>query len=81
MSEEDVVSLVVEGDGSLSTELRLEVEEGGQHAAHGVTQPRREVVQDHLRTERGDLAPILLDLTGNLDIAQPASIRKKIFNV
>ena len=31
MPEEDVVSLVVEGDGSLAHELRLVVEQGGQH--------------------------------------------------
>ena len=68
--EEDVVSLVVEGDGPLSPELRLEVEESGQHAAHGVTQPSREVVEDDLGTEGGDLPPVLLNLTADLHIAQ-----------
>ena len=47
-SEEDEVSLVVEGDHLSSTELRVVGEQGGKHPSNGVTQSSREVVKDHL---------------------------------
>ena len=61
--EEDVVPLVVEGDAPLPPELGIIVEDGGQHAAHRVPQPRGEVVEDDLGPVLGDLAPVLLHLS------------------
>ena len=58
--EEDVVPLVVEGDRPLPLELRLVVEQRRQHPGHSVAEARREVVQNDLGTERGDLAPVFL---------------------
>ena len=49
VSEEDEVSLVVEGEHPPPLELWDLREPRGQHPCHTVTQPRREVVQDHLR--------------------------------
>ncbi len=37
MPEKDVVSLVVESDGSLALELRIVMEERSQHSADGVS--------------------------------------------
>ena len=46
--EEYVVSLVMEGDGSPPTELRIVGEEGCQHTTHGVAKAGIEVIQYHL---------------------------------
>ena len=47
-SEEDEVSLVVEGDHLPSTKLRAVGEESSEHAPNCVTEPSGEVVEDHL---------------------------------
>ncbi len=54
MSEEDVISLVVEGDHLSSLELRVVIEERGKHPSNRVTQSSGEIVQNHLRSMRGD---------------------------
>ena len=47
--EEDVVSLVVEGDRTAALEIGVLVEQGGKHASHTLAQTSVEVVQDQLR--------------------------------
>jgi len=44
VSEENVVALVVKGHGSSTLELRVVVEEGGQHSADCLTQAGLEIV-------------------------------------
>lgn len=51
MSEEDVIPLVMEGDGSAPAELRLVVEQRPQHAPHRQPKSRAEVVEDYLTKE------------------------------
>lgn len=48
MSKEDVVSLVVESDGTPAAELRFVMKQCTQHATYAQTQPRAEVIQDNL---------------------------------
>ncbi len=60
MSEEDVVSLIVEGDCPPTLKLWLVVEQGRQHPGNGVAQASGEIVQDHLRPKRRDFSPVLL---------------------
>lgn len=50
MSEEYVVTLIVECDSAPAAELWLVVEQRAQHAANCHTQPSAEVVQNHLST-------------------------------
>ena len=59
VSEEDEVSLVVEGDHSPAGELGDLGEPGGQQSPHAVTQSSREVVQNHLWSVLRDL-PVTL---------------------
>ena len=63
VAEKDVITLVVEGHATATSELGVVVEERGQHPTHGVTQAGRKVVQDDLGTERRDLAPVFLRRT------------------
>ena len=49
MSDEDIVSLVVEGDHPPALELGHLGEPRRQHSGHRVTQMRGEVVENHLR--------------------------------
>lgn len=42
--KEDIVSLVVKGDGASPAELRLVVEQRAQHTTHGQTESCAEVV-------------------------------------
>ena len=46
-SEENEVSLIVEGDHLTSTKLGVVVKERSKHPSNRVTKPRREVVQNH----------------------------------
>ena len=46
--EEDVVSLVVEGDRAATLEIGVLVEQGGKHSTHTLAQACVEVVQDQL---------------------------------
>ena len=48
VSEEDVVALIVQRHHPPAPELGVEVEQGGQHAAHPVPEHGGEVVQHHL---------------------------------
>ena len=47
-SEEDEVSLVVEGDHLSALKLRVVWEERGKHPPNSVSQSSREVIEDHL---------------------------------
>lgn len=53
VSEEDEVSLVVEGDCSPSPKLGVMRKQGCKHPPNRVSQPCREVVENHLRVVRG----------------------------
>lgn len=63
LSEEDKVALVVEGGDPPPAELRLLVEETGQHATDALTETRVEIVQDHFGLVRRHFACALFDNT------------------
>ena len=63
MSEEDEVSLVVEGNHTSSLELRVVGKQRSKHPTHGVTQPGGEVVQYHFGKVGGGSPVTLTSMT------------------
>ncbi len=61
LSEEDEISLVVEGDNPTAHELRPLRKQRCQHPTHTVSQPRVEVVEDHLWNMARRIA-VMIDL-------------------
>lgn len=59
LPEEYKISLVVEGDHAPAVELRIVVEEGGEHSRDAVTQSSAEVVQKNFRSMRRELCRLL----------------------
>lgn len=49
MPEEDIIALIVEGDSAAAAKLRLVMKHGAEHAPYRHTQPRGEVIEDHLK--------------------------------
>ena len=50
MSEEDIISLIVEGHCTATFELRIVMEQRSQHSGNSLTQSRLEIVKNDFRS-------------------------------
>lgn len=70
MANENIVSLVVEGDNPATVKVRIELEQRGEQPTDRKTQPRFKVIHHDLGFVGRILRPVL-NLLAILDIADP----------
>ena len=68
MTKENVITLIVKGDGAFTPELGLVVKQACQHSSHSMTQSSGEIVEDDFRPMGSNGAVIFSDVFGDFDV-------------